>query len=153
MTALHLPKFFWYTTHMEKPKGLSMIQVLVLLLIVLVVGAGVFLFVREERSKARDAKRMADMARLSAGFFELYATEGSFTSAALNGCSQEGVSVATCNLSPYISDISSFKDPQGTSYIVQGVPGEASFVVVFNLEREYSSFRAGQHVLTPDGIQ
>jgi hypothetical protein len=137
---------------MEKPRGLSMIQILVLVSVILLVGAGVFVMVRSERSKGRDAKRMADMARLSAAFFELYATEGSYETAAL-GCGEVGASVASCNLTSYLPDISAFSDPQGGQYIVQGVPGEASYVVLFSLENSYSKYPAGQHALTQDGIQ
>jgi len=138
---------------MAKPKGLSMIQILILVLIIFAVGAGVFLVIREERAQTRDAKRMADMARLSAAFFELYATDGSYFAATEGGCAEEGVSVATCNLSAYLPDISTFKDPKGGAYPVQGVPGEATFVVLFTLERPYNFYAAGTHALTPQGIQ
>jgi len=138
---------------MGKPQGLSMIQILILALVVFALGAGVFLVIREERAQTRDAKRMADMARLSAAFFEQYLTEGSYATAAEGGCSEEGSSVATCNLAAYLPDIASFKDPKGGAYTVQGVPGEASFVVLFTLERNYNYYAAGSHVLTPQGIQ
>lgn len=137
---------------MEKPQGMSMIQILVIVLLVALVGAGVFLVIREERAHARDAKRMADMARLSAAFFELYATEGSYASAA-SGCATEGTSVATCNLKNFLSDIATFKDPKNITYKVVGVPGEASFVISFTLERSYGKFTTGSHVLTPEGIK
>lgn len=151
--ALHLPKLFCYTIYMERPKGLSMIQVLILVLVIFAVGAGVFLVIREDRAQTRDAKRMADMARLSAAFFELYSTEGTYATAAEGGCSEQGSSVSTCNLSAYLPDIASFKDPKGGAYTIQGVPGEASFVVLFTLERNYNFYAAGNHVLTPQGIQ
>jgi len=138
---------------MGKPKGLSMIQILILVLVVFAVGSGVFLVIREERAQTRDAKRMADMARLSAAFFEMYATDGSYAAAAEGGCSEQGSSVATCNLGQYLPDISSFKDPQGGAYVVQGVPGEGSYVVLFSLERNYNFYPAGTHALTPQGIQ
>ncbi|MFA5030694.1 MAG: hypothetical protein WC495_03835 [Patescibacteria group bacterium] len=138
---------------MGKPQGLSMIQVLILALVVFALGAGVFLVIREERAQTRDAKRMADMARLSAAFFELYSTEGSYATAAEGGCTEQGSSVSTCNLAAYLPDIASFKDPKGGAYIIQGVPGEASFVVLFTLERSYNFYVAGNHALTPQGIQ
>lgn len=129
-----------------------MIQVLLIVLLVFLVGTGVFFLIREEQAHTRDAKRMADMARLSAGFFEMFATEGSYASAGI-GCPEAGASVASCALSAYVPDIASFQDPTGVAYVVQGVPGEASFVISFTLERTYGVFVAGTHVLTPQGIQ
>ena len=129
-----------------------MIGILFVVLLVFVVGAGMFVLVREERARTRDAKRMADMARLSSAFFELYATEGTYASAAV-GCGNQGASVASCALASYLPDIGGFKDPSGKPYVVSGIPGAASFVVTFVLERNYDTFSAGQHALTPEGIQ
>jgi type II secretory pathway pseudopilin PulG len=137
---------------MERPSGISMIQVLIIILIIAVLGAGIFMLVRQERAQTRDAKRMADMARLSAAFFEMYATEGSYTPAA-TGCATEGSSPATCALTKYFPDITTLKDPGGSSYKVIGVPGEASYVVSFRLERSYGTYVAGTHALTPEGIK
>lgn len=137
---------------MEKRDGMSIIQILVIVLVIFGVGTGIVYLINQERAKTRDAVRMADMARLSAGFFELYATEGSYAPAAA-GCAQIGASVSTCTLNQFLPDIASFKDPNGKIYTVTGVPGTASYVVSFTLERAYGAFAAGPHSLTPQGIQ
>lgn len=137
---------------MEKPQGMSIIQILVIVLVLFGVGAGVVFFLNQERAKTRDAVRMADMARLSAAFFELYATEGSYSSAA-TGCSAVGAPVSTCSLGRFLPDIATFKDPKGSAYVVAGVPGAASYVITFSLEKSYGVFAAGPHSLTPAGIE
>lgn len=134
-------------------RGLTLIRLLVWILIVAGVLAVIFLFVAREQARARDAVRVADMARLAAAFELLRADRASYADAATNGCSQVGAGVSTCNLSHYLPTISSFRDPKGGAYVVTEVPSKDGYAVSFTLERGYRELQKGSHLLTPSGIR
>ncbi len=138
---------------MRKPMGFNTIRVILISLLFLALAAGAFYFINVERTRARDAKRMADMARLSSGFFEMYATQGSYLGASVNGGCLEKMPVATCALATYVPDIANFKDPGKGSYVVQTVPTETGYAIKFTLERAYDAYAKGNHLLTQSGIQ
>lgn len=134
-------------------KGFNTIRFILYSLVLLALAAGAFYLINVERGRARDAKRMADMARLSAAFFEMYSTDGSYLAATATGGCQEQMVVTTCALGTFLPDIASFKDPLKGAYIVQAVPGEAGYAIRFTLERDYDAYAKGDHVLTQSGIQ
>lgn len=106
-----------------------------------------------ERAKARDAQRVADMARLQVGFLQLYNRTSSYASAAQNGCAQVNVPVRTCNLAQDFAAIATLRDPRGGDYQVTKVPDATTYEVRFTLERGVSGLAAGAHVLSPAGIR
>jgi hypothetical protein len=134
-------------------KGVSLVTILVFVIVFgLLIGGG-FLLLNEERAKTRDAKRLADMARIQAGFEFLYNDTASYTLAAQNGCSQKNSLVSQCNLKQYLSSIVQFRDPGKYEYSVSQVPSEESYEITFYLEKSYNDLKAGKHTLSPAGIR
>lgn len=137
---------------MQRP-GISMVSLVLIGLVFLALAAGALSLVGRERAKARDAQRVADMARLQVGFLLLYNRTASYAGAAQNGCATVNAPVRTCNLAQDLASIASFKDPRGGDYLVSKVPDDKSYEISFTLERGTSGLVAGKHILTPAGIQ
>lgn len=115
-------------------KGLNLKELIIftaLLLLIIVLG---ILLLRSERARVRDAKRVADMTRLRYGFEILFNEENSYAPAA-EGCEQENSLASKCNLSQYLPNISSIKDPGKYSYQVKSVPDKENYVISFSLEK------------------
>ncbi len=105
-----------------------------------------------ERSRTRDAKRVADITRLAGGFALLFAEKASYADAAA-GCSTIGANAATCSLSDVVSGLDTLKDPGSFRYVISEVPNRDNFGVQFRLERSYGSLTAGTHTLSRTGIR
>ncbi len=138
---------------MKSGAGFTLVQLLLVIFVLGVLLAGSFLLLNNERAHTRDAKRMADMARLQAAFELLYHATASYGQAATDGCNTIGMAVNSCNLSVYLPAIKSFRDPSSGSYIVSQVPSDSGYQITFSLEKSYDSFRAGPHTLSQNGIQ
>ncbi len=134
-------------------KGISLVTILVIVIILGAIIGGGFLLLNQERSKTRDAKRMADMARIQAAFEFLYNDTASYELAATGGCDTAGVSVNKCNLSKYLPTIANIADPGKFHYVVSEVPTEENYTVTFTLENSYDTYQAGQHQLSAAGIK
>ncbi|MDP2684069.1 MAG: hypothetical protein Q8P20_03345 [bacterium] len=134
-------------------KGVSLINILIIVIVVGIIIGGGFLLLNNERSKTRDAKRMSDIVRIQAAFEFLYNNTASYEFAAVGGCESVGNLVSQCNLSKYMPTIAAIKDPGKFSYIVSTVPTEDDYQITFTLENSYDSYAAGQHVVSPAGIQ
>lgn len=133
-------------------QGLSLIELIIIIGILgLLVVIGVVLL-GNERARARDSQRIADMTRAQAAFQLLYFEKGSYQEAA-QGCGQVGVSVNDCGLSRYLSGLGTLKDPSRFSYTISQVPDEDNYGVQFTLERQYGTLTSGKHTLTKVGIQ
>lgn len=141
-----------YTRRM-KPKGLSMISIVVTSLVFLAVVSYGVRVIGQERAKARDAQRVADMARLQVGFLLLYNRTSSFTAAAVSGCDAVKKPVRTCNLTQDLPSIASFRDPRGGDYLVTKVPDATTYQISFTLEQGTTGLAKGSHFLTPEGIR
>lgn len=136
-----------------KQKGLSVLRLLITVAIAcIVVGAG-FVLLNNEKAKTRDARRLSDMTRVQAAFELLFNSSASYAGAADNGCSQAGMLVSQCNLSAYIPTITQLRDPGKYSYKVSQVPADQSYEVAFYLEKQYGTFKAGKHTVSPAGIK
>jgi len=134
-------------------KGVSLVTILIFVIVFgLLIGGG-FLLLNEERAKTRDAKRLADMARIQAAFEFLYNDTASYTLAAQGGCGQKNSLVSQCNLKQYLSSITQFRDPGKYEYSVNQVPSEESYEITFYLEKSYNDLKAGKHTLSPAGIR
>ncbi len=134
-------------------RGISAVSVIIIIIVFgLVIGVS-FLLLNEEKAKSRDAKRMADMARIQAAFELTFAETSSYAMAAQSGCDRTGMAVSQCNLGQYIPTIGQMKDPGKYQYQVTGVPGAESYAITFTLEKSYDNFAAGRHVLSQDGIK
>ncbi len=129
---------------------ISMVVAGLVLLAILFVGVRL---ISAERAKARDAQRVADMARLQVGFLLLYNRTASYAGAAQNGCGAVNVPVRTCNLAQDFPSISSLRDPRGGDYLVSKVPDATTYEVRFTLEHGATGLAAGLHTLTPAGIR
>ncbi|MEK7631758.1 MAG: hypothetical protein AAB445_02715 [Patescibacteria group bacterium] len=129
---------------------ISIVLVSLAFLVVLFMGVRA---VGAERAKARDAQRVADMARLQVGFLLLFNRTSSYASAAENGCATVNVPVRTCNLKQDFANIATLQDPRGADYLVAKVPDATTYEISFTLERGASGFAAGKHVLTPAGVR
>jgi hypothetical protein len=130
-----------------------MISIVVASLVVLVALYFGVRLIGQERAKARDAQRVADMARLQVGFLLLYNRTSSYAAAAENGCSTVKAPVRSCNLAQDLPTIASFRDPRGSDYLVTSVPDATSYQIAFTLEQGTTGLAKGNHVLTPAGIQ
>lgn len=113
--------------------------------------AGTFLL-SIERTRTRDARRIADMTRLASGFALLYAEKASYANAAA-GCPTKGADAATCTLRSVVQGLGALKDPGRYHYTVSRVPDQDDFGISFRLERQYGSLLPGPHALTKVGIQ
>lgn len=134
-------------------KGVGLVTILIFVIVFgLLIGGG-FLLLNEERAKTRDAKRLADMARIQAAFEFLYNDTASYTLAAQGGCSQKNSLVSQCNIKLYLTSISQFHDPGKYQYSVSQVPSEESYEITFYLEKSYYDLKAGRHILSPAGIK
>lgn len=126
---------------------------------VLIIGALFGLFVlggtallASERARTRDAKRIADMTRLSAGFALLYGQKASYTDAAA-GCPKVGSLASSCTLVSFISGLDTVKDPSAFTYSVTRVPDKDDYGISFHLERSYGALQSGVHTLSKAGIR
>jgi len=144
----------WYTyARMTSPRGLSMVNVVLISLVFLAVIFFGLRVIGSERAKARDAQRVADMARLQVAFLLLYNRTSSYAGAAENGCNQVHAPARTCNLKEEFSSIATLRDPRGGDYLVTKVPDASGYEVSFSLEQGATGLAAGKHILTPAGIQ
>lgn len=134
-------------------KGASLVTILILIIVFGLLIGGSFVLINIEKSKARDAKRLSDITRIQAAFEFLYNDTASYGQAATDGCSQAGMLVSQCNLKEYLPTINKFSDPGKYSYVVSQTPSDAGYQITFTLEKDYDSFRAGNHILGPAGIK
>ncbi len=130
-----------------------MISIVITSLVFLAVIAFGVRLIGQERAKARDAQRVADMARLQVGFLLLFNRTSSYASAAQNGCDKVNVPVRTCNLKQDFPTIAALRDPQGGDYAVAQVPDASTYQIRFTLEQGTSGLLKGNHTLSPSGIQ
>lgn len=116
--------------------------------VVIIVGS---LLLSAERARTRDAKRVADMIRLSAGFALLYSQKASYAAAAA-GCPTVGADPTRCSLNQVVVGLGQIKDPGRFHYTISRVPDATDFGVTFRLERTYGTLLAGTHTLSKSGI-
>ncbi len=133
--------------------GISILAILLIVVGVAVVIGGGFLLLNQERAHVRDAKRVSDMTRIQAAFELMFNEQASYAGAALNGCSEAGALVSSCNLGSYVPTIKQMTDPGKYSYVVSAVPTAETYEVTFTLEKSYESFAAGRHTVSPSGIK
>lgn len=151
MQAVESTTLFRYNSAMSKP-AFTLVETLTigsLFGLVLVVGTVVF---NVERSRTRDAKRIADMTMLASGFALLYAEQASYEPAAA-GCSKVGDPAASCAVIPALGETEALKDPGRFTYKVSRVPDKEDFGISFRLERRYGGLAAGPHTLSKSGIK
>lgn len=143
-----------YTGSMQhsNQRGLGLISTLLVFSLLAVFLASVGLILSQERSRVRDAHRIADMTRVQFAFETLYREKASYADAAA-GCGKVGLLVSTCSLSTYLPQIASLKDPGSSSYSIERVPDDKDYSVGFKLERSYDNLAAGKHVLSKAGIR
>jgi type II secretory pathway pseudopilin PulG len=135
-----------------KHKGFTLTETLIVGSVFgLFVLAGTLLLTTE-RARTRDAKRIADMTRISAGFALLYGQKASYSDAAV-GCPTVGAPAATCTLTNVVTGLDAVKDPGRFAYTVSRVPDKDDFTITFRLERAYGTLPAGQHTLSKSGIR
>lgn len=130
-----------------------MISIVVTSLLVLAVLFFGVRLVGAERAKARDAQRVADMARLQVGFLLLFNRTSSYAGAAQSGCDAVKKPVRSCNLVQDVPSIASFRDPRGGDYLVTKVPDATTYQITFTLEQGTTGLAKGNHTLSPAGIQ
>lgn len=136
----------------EHPAGISILSLVLAAGFVVVVGAVATLFVLQQQALARDAVRIADMARLEAAFATLSFETSSYAAAAA-GCGQAGSLAHACSLAKYLPSIAGLKDPGSGQYLVTKVPDDSTFAVTFTLERGFGAYAKGAHTLSPEGIR
>ncbi len=120
-----------------KRKAFTLIELLVVVAIIGLLATVAVIAFGSARTKARDAKRMGDMALLIKGLSSAYGEGATLTCAA-------GAAVNTCTLSPLPTeikfDLATFKDPSGAgtcgwpqsagagacNYAIRGVPCNVS---------------------------
>jgi len=141
-----------YTNDMKQKPGFSLTEFLIIGAIVALLAVAGTLMIGIERSRNRDAKRIADMTNFAAGFAILYAQDASYAAAA-EGCATVGVLATTCKLPTLTGMESQLKDPGSYSYQVTKVPDAEDFGISFRLERPYAQYAAGTHLLTRSGIK
>lgn len=147
----------------NKNKGFTLIELLVVIAIIGLLASVVLLALNSARQKSRDAKRLADVRQLASAL-ELYFNDkngyptNSATLALLSGTSAP-------TLSPnYIGTIPTAPKPQdgncaatganSNEYWYAGGTGSgASYTLTFCIGADTGGYSAGQHTLTPAGIQ
>ena len=135
-----------------KHKGFTLTETLIIgALFGLFVLAGT-LILSAERARTRDAKRIADMTRLSAGLALMYGQQATYADAAA-GCPTVGSDATKCTLTEVMTGLESVKDPARFAYTISRVPDRDDFGIKFRLERSYGTLKAGDHVLTKAGVR
>lgn len=137
---------------MKNEQGFSLKELIIftgLILVVIIFGV---LLLNQERQRTRDAVRMADLTQVRFGFEVLFNEKNSYAEAA-SGCSQINNLVSSCNLSPYLANLSQIKDPGRYSYKITKVPTEKDFEVTFTLEKGYRGLAKGRHTLSAEGFK
>lgn len=102
---------------------------------------------------ARDLERVSHMQMVQGALEMLFQDRYSYAVAADEGCNQEGMTVDVCNLLEYLPNLKDIRDPGEFAYTVQSIPTKTTYAIRFTLERGVGSLRAGEHTLTPNGIQ
>ena len=132
--------------------GLSLIELLIIIgLFGALITLGLFVL-SNERARVRDSQRIADITRVQAAFQLLYFEKASYKEAA-TGCPKTGDDVNQCGLGKYLNGLGALRDPGRFKYQISRVPDESDYGVAFNLERAYGGLKAGQHVLSKNGIK
>ncbi len=136
----------------KNQSGLTLIELLIIIgLIGALITLGLFVL-SNERARVRDSQRIADMARVQAAFQLIYFEKASYKEAAA-GCSSLGDDVNQCGLGNYLNGLGRLRDPGRYRYQISRVPDDSDYGVVFTLERTYGGLKAGQHVLSKNGIK
>jgi prepilin-type N-terminal cleavage/methylation domain-containing protein len=141
------------TLRNKHQKGFTLIELLVVIAIIGLLASVVLLALNSARAKARDAKRLADIRQLSTAL-ELYYNDST------TGYPVAAASVtAIPGLSPnYVGTIPTAPTPIETgctagnnTYYYTGTA--TTYSISFCLGATTGGYAAGQHILTPSGIQ
>lgn len=141
----------WYTIPMSR-RAFTLTETLIIGALFGIFVLGGTLVLGAERARTRDARRIADMTRLAAGFALLYSQKASYTDAAA-GCAAVNTDASTCTLQDVVGPLNAIRDPGKFSYTVVRVPDREDYAIRFQLERAYGTLKAGAHLLTKSGIR
>ena len=151
---------------MRKTKGFTLIELLVVIAIIGLLSTLAVVALNSARSKARDAKRIADIKQVQTAL-ELYFNDnnrypgesgtptavitavlgtGSYTCLGTAGWSTSGCAA------PYMGLVPSNPGPDGTPYTYVRPSSEGSYSIVFTLIGQTGGLTTGLTTATPDGF-
>lgn len=143
-----------YRAYRRFPAGATLVELVLFFAVILLGVFGLDVLMRRQQATVRDALRLADMRAAQAAFVRLYAATGSYRSAAAPlGCASAGVLLATCDFSRIGVTATVLRDPGKQSYTVRIPPNDTTYAITFALERSHAALAAGEHTLTPAGIE
>ncbi len=143
---------------MQNKKGFTLIELLVVIAIIGLLSTLAVVALNSARSKARDAKRIADIKQIQTSL-ELYFNDQSGYPAAtatlgLSGAAclgTAGFGIAGC-ADPYMGLVPSNPTPQGAAYVYTSA-GADTYTISFNLEGTTGGLASGAHTANQDGMQ
>ncbi|MDP3964764.1 MAG: hypothetical protein Q8Q20_03885 [bacterium] len=136
-----------------RDEGFQTTRIIAGVAIILAVSLWWWWAIGQEQAQTRDIQRTHDALIIQTAFEQLFQHDRSYLGAAEGGCEEIGVSVRRCRLRDYFRDINQLADPGKYDYIMSVVPTKTEYEVTFQLERGYGDLKAGQHTISPEGIQ
>jgi type II secretion system protein G len=139
----------------KNQSGFTLIELLVVVAIIGLLSSIVLISLNVARSRARDAKRIADISQVGKAL-EVYYNDNSGYPAALTGLQSPVVYMGALPVAPTPPD-----NPIGGSactdannaYVYTPASDSTTYTITFCLGGQTGSYAAGTHTYTPSGVQ
>lgn len=145
-------------------RGFTLIELLVVISIIGVLSTIIAVGVRQAKTSAQDARRMADINALQRAIELSYLATPDYTAVLGSGCGTVGDRVVSCDggltehisidlISDVTTDTGCATMASGCDYSISVTPTTDSYRIGFWLAGGLANMTEGVHYLTEDGIQ